>query len=70
MEQRNHIRPFSRREFFGRTAFGLGITWLGSNVIERLPAAESSSKPLLFGVVTDVHYADAKTGIMYWAITV
>ncbi len=61
MEQRNHTRPISRRRFFRRTALGLGIAWTGSNVFGSLAGAESSTKPLLFGIVTDVHYADAKT---------
>lgn len=61
MEQRNHTRPFSRRRFFRRTALGLGIACMGTDVFGRLAAAESSTKPLLIGVVTDVHYADAKT---------
>lgn len=61
MEQRNHIQTISRRHFVRQTVLGLGITWTGPNVFGGLAAAESSGKPLLFGVVTDVHYADAET---------
>lgn len=61
MDQRTHNRRISRRRFFRRTAVGLGMTWMGASVCGRLTAAESPANPLLFGVVTDVHFADAKT---------
>ena len=61
MKQRIHTQAVSRRQFLGQAAVGLGITCTGAKAIGKLEAAEPSGKPLQFGVVTDVHYADADT---------
>lgn len=49
----------SRRQFIRHSAIGIGIGWAKWNRDARAGTAEPNNKPMLFGVVTDVHYADA-----------
>ena len=63
MEHLSHTQGISRRQFIRKSAIGVGIG-AGSSGWNRLAcirAAEPDTGSFLFGVVTDVHYADAES---------
>lgn len=60
-DKTNHVR-FPRRRFLRSMAAAAGLAATGMAGTTPLKAAQADARPFVFGLVTDIHYADADAG--------